>query len=120
MNSSEKASQLVTDFANAGNLKGKRNQSSNLVSLLTQLSLLSTSAVAIPRLSIPSYDWRSNVLHGLVDNGVSTQFPQAIGMFLEGEVRNARAQGLYLPPSPLLEQVWRPLGTPLCWAWQGR
>ena len=35
---------------------------------------------AIPQLGVISYDWRSNVLHGLVDNGVSTQFPMPIGI----------------------------------------
>jgi len=35
---------------------------------------------AIPHLGVHAYHWRNNVLHGLVDNGVSTQFPQAIGM----------------------------------------
>lgn len=54
MNITEKMSQLITDFTKP--------------------------AVAIPRLGIPSYDYRSNMLHGLVDNGVSTVFVQAIGM----------------------------------------
>lgn len=35
---------------------------------------------AVPRLGLPSYNWRNNVLHGVVDNGVSTMFPQAIGL----------------------------------------
>ena len=29
---------------------------------------------------IPAYHWRNNVLHGTVDNGISTQFPQATGL----------------------------------------
>mmetsp|Transcript_23832 Transcript_23832/g.54202 ORF Transcript_23832/g.54202 Transcript_23832/m.54202 type:complete len:752 (-) Transcript_23832:113-2368(-) len=37
-------------------------------------------APAVPRLGLPSYNWRSNAIHGLADNGVSTQFPQAIGL----------------------------------------
>ena len=35
---------------------------------------------AIPRLSVQAYHWRNNILHGTVDNGLSTQFPQSIGM----------------------------------------
>lgn len=34
----------------------------------------------IVRLGVPAYHWRNNILHGTVDNGVSTQFPQSIGM----------------------------------------
>ena len=34
----------------------------------------------IDRLGVPAYHWRNNILHGTVDNGVSTQFPQSIGM----------------------------------------
>lgn len=41
---------------------------------------LVVDAPAIERLQVPAYHWRSNVLHGLVSNGVSTVFPQAIGM----------------------------------------
>ncbi|EDQ86865.1 uncharacterized protein MONBRDRAFT_33656 [Monosiga brevicollis MX1] len=39
-----------------------------------------TAAPAIERLGVPSYDWRNNFLHGLVDNGIATMFPQAIGL----------------------------------------
>eukprot|EP00300_Choanocystis_sp_HF-7_P020519 c20614_g1_i1.p1 GENE.c20614_g1_i1~~c20614_g1_i1.p1 ORF type:complete len:760 (+),score=123.48 c20614_g1_i1:148-2280(+) len=39
-----------------------------------------TNTSAIPRLGVPAYHWRNNILHGLVDNGLSTQFPQAIGL----------------------------------------
>eukprot|EP00045_Choanoeca_perplexa_P017238 m.247490 g.247490 ORF g.247490 m.247490 type:complete len:788 (-) comp17485_c0_seq1:3350-5713(-) len=54
MNDTEVMSQLVTNFG--------------------------TAAVAIPRLAVPSYDWRTNALHSVVDNGVATIFPQAIGL----------------------------------------
>jgi beta-glucosidase len=37
-------------------------------------------APAVSRVGLPSYHWRSNVLHGLVDNGASTMFPQATGL----------------------------------------
>ena len=81
MNNTEVMSQLVTDFGKA--------------------------APALPRLKVVSYDWRSNVsavvqiwaawsacwtlwsevwlwvkvLHSVVDNGIATIFPQAIGMY---------------------------------------
>ena len=35
---------------------------------------------AIERLGVPAYHWRNNILHGTVDNGLSTQFPQSVGM----------------------------------------
>eukprot|EP01049_Picozoa_sp_SAG25_P008717 SAG25_NODE_808_length_5244_cov_2.525948_4_plen_278_part_00 len=56
---------------------------SKLVGAMTpeeKLAQLDTGAPAILRLAVPSYHWRNNVLHGTVDNGVSTQFPQSVGM----------------------------------------
>ena len=38
------------------------------------------TAPAIPRLSIPSYDWWNEALHGVARSGYATVFPQAIGM----------------------------------------
>lgn len=45
-----------------------------------KLQQLVTKTPAIPHLLVPAYHWRNNILHGTVDNGVSTQFPQSIGM----------------------------------------
>ena len=56
---------------------------SKLVAAMTfeeKLAQLDTDTPAVPRLAVPSYHWRNNVLHGTVDNGVSTQFPQSVGM----------------------------------------
>ena len=56
---------------------------SKLVGAMTleeKLAQLDTDTPAIPRLAVPSYHWRNNILHGTVDNGVSTQFPQSVGM----------------------------------------
>ena len=36
---------------------------------------------AIPRLSIPQYNWWNEALHGIARAGVATVFPQAIGLF---------------------------------------
>jgi beta-glucosidase len=41
---------------------------------------MQNQAPAIPRLGIPSYDWASEALHGIVSAGYATLFPQAIGM----------------------------------------
>mgnify|MGYP000342020614 CR=1 FL=1 len=38
------------------------------------------SSPAIPRLNIPSYNWWSEVLHGVARAGTATVFPQAIGL----------------------------------------
>eukprot|EP00051_Salpingoeca_urceolata_P002804 m.52925 g.52925 ORF g.52925 m.52925 type:complete len:788 (-) comp12339_c0_seq2:25-2388(-) len=54
-----------------------------LVSAMTpqeKVANLVVDAPAMERLGVPSYHWRSNVLHGLVSNGPSTMFPQATGM----------------------------------------
>eukprot|EP01059_Diplonema_ambulator_P010942 TRINITY_DN20956_c0_g2_i1.p1 TRINITY_DN20956_c0_g2~~TRINITY_DN20956_c0_g2_i1.p1 ORF type:complete len:756 (+),score=253.23 TRINITY_DN20956_c0_g2_i1:144-2270(+) len=45
-----------------------------------KISQMITNATAIDRLGVNAYHWRNNVLHGDVDNGVSTQFTQAVGM----------------------------------------
>jgi beta-glucosidase len=34
----------------------------------------------IERLGLPAYNWRNNVLHGTVENGISTIFPMPIGL----------------------------------------
>ena len=35
---------------------------------------------AIPRLQIPAYNWWSEALHGVANQGIATVFPQAIGL----------------------------------------
>ncbi len=43
-------------------------------------SQLRYDAPAIPRLSVPAYNWWNEALHGVARAGVATSFPQAIGM----------------------------------------
>ena len=45
-----------------------------------KIAQMVVDAPEIPRLGVKAYHWRNNVQHGLVDNGVSTQFVQTIGM----------------------------------------
>lgn len=55
----------------------------DLVSRMTleeKVSQMAYNAPAIPRLSIPSYNWWNEALHGVARAGVATVFPQAIGM----------------------------------------
>ncbi|PQJ73350.1 glycoside hydrolase family 3 protein [Polaribacter butkevichii] len=55
----------------------------NLVSLMTldeKVSLMGYESPAIDRLEIPAYNWWNECLHGVARAGVSTVFPQAIGM----------------------------------------
>mmetsp|Transcript_29627 Transcript_29627/g.88644 ORF Transcript_29627/g.88644 Transcript_29627/m.88644 type:complete len:767 (+) Transcript_29627:57-2357(+) len=54
---------------------------------------LVTDSPSLPDQAIPAYMWRSNVLHGLVDNGVSTQFPQATGLAASWDQALLRAVG---------------------------
>ncbi|MBQ2082241.1 MAG: glycoside hydrolase family 3 protein, partial [Lachnospiraceae bacterium] len=64
-----------------------------ICSLMTQeemVSQLRYDAPAIERLGIPSYNWWNEGLHGLARNGISTVFPQSIGlaaMFAEKAVK---------------------------------
>lgn len=43
-------------------------------------SQLRYDAPAIPRLSVPAYNWWNEALHGVARAGTATSFPQAIGM----------------------------------------
>ncbi len=55
----------------------------DLLSRLTldeKISQMCHSAKAIPRLSIPAYNFWNEALHGVARNGRATVFPQAIGM----------------------------------------
>src|SRR5271169_6497981 len=55
----------------------------DLVSRMTleeKVSQMMNDSGAIPRLSIPKYDWWSEGLHGIARSGYATVFPQAIGM----------------------------------------
>ncbi|KAJ0265957.1 beta-D-xylosidase 6 [Hirschfeldia incana] len=76
-------------FCNLSLSTAERAQS--LVSLLTlpeKIGQLSNTAASIPRLGIPPYEWWSESLHGLADNGpgvsfngsisAATSFPQVI------------------------------------------
>jgi beta-glucosidase len=67
-----------------------------LVAVLTdaeRVKQLVTSAPAIPRVGVPAYMWRNNILHGLVDNGISTQFPQATGLAATWDTQLLREVG---------------------------
>jgi beta-glucosidase len=50
------------------------------LSLQEKAAQLTSAAPRVDRLGVPAYHWRNNVLHGVVDNGVSTVFPQAIAL----------------------------------------
>ncbi len=55
----------------------------DLVSRMTpdeKASQFSSTAAAIPRLKVPAYNWWSEALHGVANQGVATVFPQAIGL----------------------------------------
>jgi beta-glucosidase len=55
----------------------------DLVSRMTleeKVSQMQNTAVGIPRLGIPAYDWWNEALHGVARSGYATVFPQAIGM----------------------------------------
>jgi len=49
------------------------------MTLEEKASQLVNQARAVPRLKIPSYDWWSEALHGVISDGV-TEFPEPIGL----------------------------------------
>ncbi|HET6317271.1 MAG TPA: glycoside hydrolase family 3 N-terminal domain-containing protein, partial [Chloroflexota bacterium] len=50
------------------------------MTLAEKASQLQHDSPAIPRLSIPAYNWWSEGLHGVARADVATVFPQAIGL----------------------------------------
>jgi beta-glucosidase len=59
------------------------DRAADLVSRMTlaeKVSQMQNTAVAIPRLGIPAYDWWNEALHGVARAGLATVFPQAIGL----------------------------------------
>jgi beta-glucosidase len=55
----------------------------DLVSRMTveeKASQFSSTSAAIPRLQIPAYNWWSEALHGVANQGIATVFPQAIAL----------------------------------------
>lgn len=50
------------------------------MTLEEKISQMRNGASAVPRLGIPSYDFWSEALHGVANNGRATVFPQPIGM----------------------------------------
>lgn len=50
------------------------------MTLEEKVSQMLYTAKAVPRLGIPEYNWWNEALHGVARAGVSTMFPQAIGM----------------------------------------
>ena len=58
------------------------HRAADLVKRMTleeKASQLVNQARAIPRLNIPQYDWWSEALHGVINNGV-TEFPEPVGL----------------------------------------
>jgi beta-glucosidase len=73
-----------------------QKRAESLVDVLTdaeRILQLVTDAPAIKRARVPAYMWRNNVLHGLVDNGISTQFPQATGLAATWNTKMMRKVG---------------------------
>jgi beta-glucosidase len=58
-------------------------RATDLVARMTleeKASQMGNTALAIPRLGIPEYEWWNEALHGVARAGLATVFPQAIGM----------------------------------------
>jgi hypothetical protein len=73
----------------------------DLVSRMTveeKSTQFSSTSPAIPRLQIPAYNWWSEALHGVANQGIATVFPQAIG-------------GAATFDEPLINQVATVIGT---------
>ena len=56
-------------------------------------SQLVNQARAIPRLGIPAYDWWSEALHGVANNGFVTVFPEPVGLAASFDPATIREMG---------------------------
>ena len=69
------------DYLNTALPLGKR--AADLVHRMTveeKVSQLVNQSRAIPRLNVPDYDWWSEALHGVANNGGITTFPEPVGL----------------------------------------
>jgi len=57
-------------------------------------SQLVNQARAIPRLGIPAYDWWSEALHGVANNGYVTVFPEPVGLAASFDPATIREMGV--------------------------
>ncbi|HVN93425.1 MAG TPA: glycoside hydrolase family 3 C-terminal domain-containing protein [Terracidiphilus sp.] len=62
------------------------------MTLQEKASQLVNDAQAIPRLNVPAYNWWSEALHGVIDQGV-TEFPEPIGLAATFDVESEHAMG---------------------------
>jgi beta-glucosidase len=60
------------------------------MTLHEKASQLVNDAQAIPRLNVPAYNWWSEALHGVIDQGV-TEFPEPIGLAATFDVPSVHA-----------------------------
>src|ERR1035438_3646658 len=60
-------------------LPARANDLIRRMSLAEKVAQLQNGAPAIPRLGLPAYNYWSEALHGVANNGDATVFPQAIG-----------------------------------------
>jgi beta-glucosidase len=63
------------------------------LTLEEKASQLVNQARAIPRLGIPAYDWWSEALHGVANNGYATVFPEPIGLAASFDPATIREMG---------------------------
>ncbi len=61
-------------------MAARENDLIRRMSLAEKVAQLQNGAPAIRRLGLPAYDYWSEALHGVANNGNATVFPQAIGM----------------------------------------
>lgn len=69
----------------------------DLIARLTpeeKASQLVNQARAVPRLGIPAYDWWSEALHGVANNGYVTVFPEPIGLAATFDPATIREMGV--------------------------
>jgi len=60
-------------------MKDRINDLIRRMSLAEKVSQIMNTAPSIPRLGVPAYDYWSEALHGVCDNGIATVFPEPIG-----------------------------------------
>ena len=81
------------------------------MTLEEKASQLVNQARAVPRLNIPSYDWWSEALHGVISDGV-TEFPEPIGLAATFDAPRIHEMATAIGIEGRIKHAQHELGTP--------
>jgi beta-glucosidase len=87
-------SAIAQDTANLPYMNPQRSPEQRATDLVRRMNLaekaleMQNNSAAVPRLSIPAYQWWSEALHGVINDGV-TEYPEPIGLAATFDARES-------------------------------